>query len=84
VAHAEGVSLGWPSPEDYIAMLFDKLIPATAAHFPSMLQDIHNGKKTEIDAMNGALVRLGRRHGIPTPVNETLTGLIEFQEISKG
>jgi 2-dehydropantoate 2-reductase len=84
VAHAEGVSLDWPSPENYVEVLFQKLIPATAAHFPSMLQDIHNGKKTEIDAMNGAIVRLGRRHGIPTPFNETLTSLIEFQEISKG
>ncbi|MEK6777505.1 MAG: 2-dehydropantoate 2-reductase [bacterium] len=83
VAHADGIQLDWSSPEEYLESLFQKLIPATALHFPSMLQDIHHGKKTEIEALNGAIVRLGQKHAIPTPVNETLTRLVRFKEADK-
>ncbi len=57
-----------------------RLLPPTASHFPSMLQDIQKGKRTEIDALNGALVRLGEQQGIATPVNQTLTRLIRYKE----
>jgi 2-dehydropantoate 2-reductase len=80
VAKAEGIPLEWSSSEEYQETLFRRLLPPTASHFPSMLQDIAKGKKTEIDALNGALVRLGEKHGIPTPVNRTLTLLIRFKE----
>ncbi|MCS7115839.1 MAG: 2-dehydropantoate 2-reductase, partial [Nitrososphaerales archaeon] len=36
----------------------------------SMLQDIERGSKTEIDSLNGAIVRLGHIYGIPTPIND--------------
>lgn len=39
---------------------------------PSMQKDIERGKRLEIDALSGAVVRLGRKHSIPTPVNETI------------
>jgi len=45
-----------------------------------MLQDIKAGKKTEIDSLNGAIVELGKRKGVPTPVNETITNLIKAKE----
>jgi len=80
VARTMDVDLDWTAPEEYIEVLFQKLIPPTALHFPSMLQDIHGGKKTEIDALNGALVRLGQAHGLSTPINETLSALIRFKE----
>ncbi len=38
----------------------------------SMLQDVENHRKTEIDSLNGAIVRMGRKHAIPTPVNTSL------------
>jgi 2-dehydropantoate 2-reductase len=47
----------------------------------SMLQDILGGRKTEIDFLNGRIVELGKKHKIPTPVNETLTQLIRFLEV---
>jgi 2-dehydropantoate 2-reductase len=37
-----------------------------------MLQDVLAGRKTEVEIFAGAVVELGRRHGIPTPVNEVL------------
>ncbi len=46
----------------------------------SMFQDILRGRKTEIKFLNGRIVELGKRHKIPTPVNEVLTQLIRFIE----
>jgi 2-dehydropantoate 2-reductase len=42
-----------------------------------MLQDVLNQRTTEIEAINGAIVREGEITGIPTPVNRTLTGLVQ-------
>jgi len=50
---------------------------------PSMLQDIEAGRPTEVDYINGAIVRLGEQHGVPTPVNKTMLYLVKTIE-SKG
>ena len=44
---------------------------------PSMLQHVTQGRRTEIDALNGALVREAKTYGIPTPYNETIVALIK-------
>lgn len=49
-------------------------------HFPSMHQDLAKRRKTEIDYLNGAAVKLGKEFGIPTPVNALLTQLIHEKE----
>lgn len=46
----------------------------------SMLQDLEKGWRTEIDAINGSIVREGRRLGVPTPVNEVMVALVKLQE----
>ncbi|MFW9983202.1 MAG: ketopantoate reductase family protein [Candidatus Odinarchaeota archaeon] len=46
----------------------------------SMLQDIERGRKTEIDFLNGKIVELGKKHDIPTPVNECIAQLVRFKE----
>lgn len=38
-----------------------------------MLQDVRNGRRTEIDYMNGYICRYAEAHGIPTPINKRLT-----------
>ena len=48
----------------------------------SMLQDIEKGKKTEVDAINGAVCSYGRKVGCPTPANDTVTDIIH--RIEKG
>lgn len=53
---------------------------ATAGNTASMLQDVLNKKRTEIDSINGAIVREGAALGIPTPVNSTLTSLVQAIE----
>jgi 2-dehydropantoate 2-reductase len=50
------------------------------ANFSSMCQDMINGKKTEIDFLNGRIVELGRKNNVPTPVNEVLVCMIKFLE----
>lgn len=48
----------------------------------SMLQDVDKKRKTEIEKINGAIVKLGRRHNIPTPFNEVMTLMIGAKEDS--
>lgn len=50
---------------------------------PSMLQHVTMGRKTEIDAINGALIREARKLGIPTPYNEALVALLKGREQSQ-
>jgi 2-dehydropantoate 2-reductase len=51
---------------------------------PSMLQDMERGRPTEIDAINGAIVREGARLGVPTPYNQALLLLVKArQEVSE-
>lgn len=49
-------------------------------HYPSMHQDLHKGRLTEIDYLNGAVARLGLRANIPVPVNTLITQLIHAKE----
>ena len=52
-----------------------------AAIEPSMLQDLKRGKPCEIRAINGIVCERGRKHGIPTPVNDRIVELVtEIQE----
>ena len=52
-------------------------------NYSSMCQDIMKGKDTEIDFINRKIVELGRKHKIPTPINEAMTCLIKFLEERK-
>ena len=53
----------------------------TAKNRSSMLQDIERGKKSEIDAINGAIARIGSECGVETPVNAVLTALVKAIEM---
>jgi 2-dehydropantoate 2-reductase len=81
VAQAHGVPLNWKTAEEYREHFYTKLVPPTAKHFPSMYYDVKAGKRLEIDALNGAIVRLAHEQGISIPVNETITALIKAKEI---
>jgi 2-dehydropantoate 2-reductase len=80
VAQAHTMPLNWRTPEEYRRHFYAKLVPPTAKHFPSMYYDMKAGKRLEIDALNGAIVRLAREKGIAVPVNETITLLIKAKE----
>ena len=72
VAEAKNIQLPYPDPLDRVM----EVCGATAGNIASMLQDVLKDRETEVDAINGAIVREGEAHGIPTPVNRTLTSLV--------
>ena len=65
VAEAENVPLPFPDP---VAAAED-VAHRTAANHSSMLQDVLRKAPTEIDAICGAVVRIGQKHGVETPTN---------------
>jgi 2-dehydropantoate 2-reductase len=65
--------------EEAVSHVFD-VAAATAANRSSMGQDIDNKRLTEIDAINGYVVREARRAGVAAPVNQTLTALVKTLE----
>lgn len=76
VVRALGVSLTTDDPIRYTL----GTAKATSKNINSMLQDFQNGRRTEIDAITGTVVRLGRQLGVPTPVSESMYGLIRAIE----
>ena len=72
VAEAKNVRLPYPDPLGRVMQVCE----ATSGNVASMLQDVLKEKETEVDAINGAIVREGEALGIPTPVNLTLTSLV--------
>ena len=52
------------------------------AHFPSMLEDVEAGLPTEVELINGALIREARRHGVDTPFHEAVYALVRGREAS--
>ena len=74
VAHASGIALSITEPCQTWVM--------AAAGLPfefkaSMLQSLEKGSVTEVDYINGAVVRQGAKVGVPTPVNQTLVACIK-------
>jgi len=79
VMEATGYRTHWSTPEEYTAVFYEKL-PPTVRHESSTLQDIRSKKATEIEALSGAVVRLGEEAGVPTPCNWTLYKMVKFME----
>jgi len=80
VISAMGAELEWETPEQYSKTFYDTLLPATYDHRPSMLQDLEQGKPTEIEALSGYVSRNGKTHGLETPYCDLLCSLIRFRE----
>jgi 2-dehydropantoate 2-reductase len=77
VAAARGLALG-----DVLGLAL-AVARQTAANRSSMLQDLRRSAATEIDALNGAVVREGRRLGVSTPVNDLLWEAILRREAAR-
>jgi 2-dehydropantoate 2-reductase len=69
VARAAGIVLPWSSDAAFLEYFYATLVPPTAGHRSSMRQDLEAGRRTEADAIGGAIVRAGARLGVPTPIN---------------
>ena len=75
IARAEGATLDDSLPTRIVAQLAGA--PGTPGGGNSMYFDRLAGRELEYEARNGVLVRLGKKHGIPTPVNTTLYALLK-------
>jgi 2-dehydropantoate 2-reductase len=71
-ARANGVCFGSDDPLQMVLAV----LRTTAANRSSMLQDVERSKRTEIDQINGELVRRGEGKGLPMPVNRALWALV--------
>jgi len=81
---AEGVDIAKEmgmdiSPVTVLEMVTD-VASRTKENLSSMLQDIRKGNRTEIDCINGSIVRLAKGYGREAPVNETLTRLVKVKQ----
>jgi 2-dehydropantoate 2-reductase len=72
VARMQGINLPYPDP----VLAVEEVARNTSGNFSSMLQDVMRSTVTEIDAINGAIVRVGEQLGLPTPVNRMLWKLV--------
>jgi 2-dehydropantoate 2-reductase len=79
VAAAQGIELD-ADPEE----LIDHAAKPEVAydHKASMLQDVEARRPTEIDYLNGGIVRFGEEHGVPTPLNRAIWALVKGLERS--
>lgn len=68
VARALGIDLPYDDPAAAVV----EVARQTAENISSMLQDVRRGAATEIDAITGAVIRLGAAVGVATPVNQNL------------
>ena len=76
VAKRKRIKLAYDDPLQKVELV----CRATARNISSMLQDVLNKKRTEIDFINGAIVRQGAGCNIPTPANSILTNLVKTIE----
>jgi 2-dehydropantoate 2-reductase len=79
VAAAQGIELD-ADPEE----LIDHAARPDVAydHKASMLQDVEARRPTEVEYLNGGIVRFGREHGVPTPLNAAVCALVNGLEAS--
>jgi 2-dehydropantoate 2-reductase len=80
VASAMRIALPFSDPWSYVRTIVEQ----TAGARNSMLFDVANGTKTEIEHINGAIVAAGRRAAVPTPYNEAMFRLIRAKETANG
>lgn len=73
VANAKGIFMDYEETRAFVHFTY-----YSQHHYVSMCQDIHNKRQTEIDTINGYIVREGKRLGVPTPVNETLMHMVKL------
>jgi len=78
VAEKEEIRLNKEEITNMITEVFDPRMSGN--HLPSMVQDMENGRKTEIDYLNGAIVSKGEQHDIPVPINRMITHFIKMME----
>ena len=76
VAQADGVEVS----EDECLEMFHKIVDSNQTNKSSMAFDIKYKRKSEIDFINGSVSKIGKKHGVPTPLNDMLYKIIKIKE----
>ena len=76
VALAEGVDVS----EDECLFMFNKIVDSNQTNKSSMAFDVLYKRKTEVDFISGAVSKIGKSHGIPTPLNDLMYKMIKVKE----
>ncbi|MGO4852805.1 ketopantoate reductase family protein [Phaeovulum sp. W22_SRMD_FR3] len=79
-AIAVAAACGVAASRDHVDALLTHAYAHHLMHEPSMLQDVKAGRRTEIDALNGAVVALADTHGIPVPANRMIAQCIRLAQ----
>jgi 2-dehydropantoate 2-reductase len=79
-ALAVGLAEGVPIEQAYADDLVKQARTLAAGMKASLLVDLERGRRTEVETLQGAVVRLGTKHGIATPVTEVLYGVIKMYQ----
>lgn len=80
VAAAAAAASGVAVERAHILAKIEFALASHRGHQPSMLQDVLAGRPTEIELINGAIVRAATRAGLAAPVNQTLVRLVRLIE----
>lgn len=80
VARRMNVAVPFKDADAYRGVFYEKLVPSTFHHRPTMLYDLERRGRTDVDALNGKVVELAERFGLEAPVNRMLTRLVRARE----
>ena len=80
VMNLAGHETHWQSAKDFLEIFYAELVPDTAEHKSSTLQDIAAKKPTEIEALNGAVIKLAEKFAVDVPYNLVVYNIIKFIE----
>ena len=69
-------------PTPVFARVAAPMLTVAAQARTSMAQDLMAGRRTEIDALQGQVVRMGARHGVPTPISAMVVDVVETAELA--
>jgi 2-dehydropantoate 2-reductase len=77
-------ALGYPIEADERVETILALLQRAGPSKASMLQDFEAGRRTEIDVINGAVVKAAEEHGVPVPLNRSFVALVKGWESMRG
>jgi 2-dehydropantoate 2-reductase len=78
IAAKEGVDISMQEAAEANGLIASTMVTQRS----STAQDLARGKRTEINFLNGYIVELGKKHGIPVPYNESISALVKMLERS--